>query len=168
MTIETRMQRAEPAGTREFTGRHMLAILCAFFGVTIAVNLTLAWFANSTWSGLVVPNSYVASQGFNAGLEAGRREQARGWRASFDLEGGRLAVSLADRAGAPLAGLDVSVAFARPAHEGEDHAIALVSTGDGRYEAAAPLAPGLWTAEVVVRQDGEQQLKRQYRFVVKP
>ena len=168
MTIETRMQRAEPAGTREFTGRHMLAILCAFFGVTIAVNLTLAWFANSTWTGLVVPNSYVASQRFNEGLEEGRREQERGWQSSFDLDGGSLAVRLNDKAGAPLPGFDVSVAFARPAHEGEDHTVALVSTGDGRYEAAAPLAPGLWTAEVVVRRDGRQQLRRQYRFVVKP
>ena len=167
MTTETRLRRAEPSGTREFTGRHMLAILCAFFGVTIAVNLTLAWFANSTWTGLVVANSYVASQRFNEGLEVARREQERGWRASFDLTAGSLAVRLTDKAGAPLPGLDVSVAFARPAHEGEDHTVALVSTGDGRYEAAAPLAPGLWTAEVVARQDGRQQLRRQYRFVVK-
>jgi nitrogen fixation protein FixH len=166
MMKEPAMQRAEPVKTREFTGGHMLAILCAFFGVTIAVNLTLAWFANATWTGLVVANSYVASQHFNEGLEAGRREQERGWQPVFELADGRLAVTLADRSGAPLAGLDVSVTFARPAHEGEDHTIALVSTGHGRYEAAAPLAPGLWSAEVLARRNGEQQLKRQYRFVV--
>jgi nitrogen fixation protein FixH len=165
--MEPVMQKAEPRKTREFTGTHMLMVLCAFFGVTIAVNLTLAWFANASWTGLVVANSYVASQQFNKGLDAARREQERGWQAAFDLAGGRLAVDLKDKAGAPLTGLDVSVTFARPAHEGEDHAVTLVSLGDGRYEAAAPLAPGLWSAEVLVRQDGEQHLKRLYRFVVK-
>jgi nitrogen fixation protein FixH len=162
------MGQANAVKTREFTGWHMLAILCAFFGVTIAVNLTLAWFANSTWTGLVVANSYVASQQFNEGLAEGRREQALGWQPVFALADGALTVTLSDKAGQPLTGLDLAVTFARPAHEGEDHTIALSATGAGRYAAAAPLAPGLWSAELVVKQGGVQQLKRQYRFVVAP
>ncbi|RVA10142.1 cytochrome oxidase, partial [Mesorhizobium sp. M7A.F.Ca.US.002.01.1.1] len=31
---------------REFTGRHMLAIILTFFGVVIAANLTMATLAN--------------------------------------------------------------------------------------------------------------------------
>ncbi|RWK14298.1 FixH family protein, partial [Mesorhizobium sp.] len=50
---------------RVFTGRHMLAIILAFFGVVIAVNLTMATLANTSWTGLVVENTYVASQQFN-------------------------------------------------------------------------------------------------------
>jgi nitrogen fixation protein FixH len=166
--MEPIMGQARAVKHREFTGWHMLAILCAFFGVTIAVNLTLAWFANSTWSGLVVANSYVASQHFNEGLAEGRREQERGWQPAFALADGRLAVTVKDRAGKPLSGLDLAVTFARPAHEGEDHTVTLPATGAGRYEAATPLAPGLWSAELVVKQGGEQRLKRQYRFVVAP
>ncbi|HLA02420.1 MAG TPA: FixH family protein, partial [Aestuariivirga sp.] len=45
---------------RTFTGWHMAAITISFFAVIIAVNLTLAVFASSSWSGLVVANSYVA------------------------------------------------------------------------------------------------------------
>ncbi|TGV41583.1 cytochrome oxidase, partial [bacterium M00.F.Ca.ET.168.01.1.1] len=38
---------------REFTGRHMLVIILAFFGVVIAVNLTMATLASTSWTGLV-------------------------------------------------------------------------------------------------------------------
>ena len=48
-----------------FTGRHMLLVTTSFFAVVISVNVTMAWFASSSWSGLVVENTYVASQEFN-------------------------------------------------------------------------------------------------------
>ena len=50
---------------REFTGKHMLAIMIAFFGVVFAVNFTMVYFSRHSWTGLVVENSYVASQEFN-------------------------------------------------------------------------------------------------------
>ena len=51
--------------TRRFTGWHFTAIITAFFGVVIAVNLTMAVFATRTFGGVVVENSYVASQTFD-------------------------------------------------------------------------------------------------------
>ena len=45
--------------TRTFTGWHMAVITISFFAVIIAVNLTLAVFASTSWTGLVVANSYV-------------------------------------------------------------------------------------------------------------
>ena len=48
-----------------FTGLHMLLSTSAFFCVVIAVNVTMAVYASSSWSGLVVENTYVASQEFN-------------------------------------------------------------------------------------------------------
>ena len=55
--------------TRQFTGRHMLAILIAFFGTVIAVNMVMAVLATRTFGGLVVENSYVATRQFNGWLE---------------------------------------------------------------------------------------------------
>ena len=49
----------------EFTGWHMFTIICMFFGTIITVNMILAFNAGSTWTGLVVKNTYVASQIFN-------------------------------------------------------------------------------------------------------
>ena len=64
------------------TGPKVLAIMLAAFGTVIAVNLTLAWSAVSTFPGLEVKNSYVASQNFNAELAA---QQALGWDVSADV-----------------------------------------------------------------------------------
>lgn len=47
-----------------FNGRHMTAILVAFFAVVIAVNVLMARFIICTFGGVVVENSYVASQHF--------------------------------------------------------------------------------------------------------
>ena len=68
---------------KEFTGRHMLAIIVSFFGVIIAVNMTLVYFAVQSWSGLVVKNSYVASQKFNKTLEKAALQRARGWTSAL-------------------------------------------------------------------------------------
>jgi len=54
--------------TGRFTGWHMTFILVSFFAVVIAVNLTMAHFASSTFGGLVVENSYVASQKYDGWL----------------------------------------------------------------------------------------------------
>ena len=59
-----------------FTGRHMLAVVCTFFGVVIAVNVVMAIAATGTFPGLVVANSYVASQGYNELLAAARAQAA--------------------------------------------------------------------------------------------
>jgi nitrogen fixation protein FixH len=62
--------KSKTAGT--FTGWHMLGIMVAFFGVIIAVNLTMAYNAIHSWSGLVVQNTYVASQEFNDKAETAK------------------------------------------------------------------------------------------------
>ena len=49
----------------ELTGKHVAMIFCGFFGIIIAVNVSMAMLASSSWTGLVVSNSYVASQKFN-------------------------------------------------------------------------------------------------------
>ena len=61
---------------KEIKGGHVLAMLLAFFGVIIAVNMVMAYFANSTWSGLVVENGYVASQNFDENLAKAKAQEA--------------------------------------------------------------------------------------------
>ena len=58
-----------------FTGRHMLAVVFAFFAAIIAVNLVMAFLATGTFPGLVVKNSYVASQGYNQRLAETRSHE---------------------------------------------------------------------------------------------
>ena len=54
---------------RQVTGRHVLLWMVLFFGVVVSANLTMAFFATESWTGLVVKNSYDASQLFNEDLD---------------------------------------------------------------------------------------------------
>ena len=71
---------------KEIKGGHVLAMLIAFFGVIITVNMVMAYFANSTWSGLVVKNGYVASQEFNTNLARAKAQEALGWNVGFSFD----------------------------------------------------------------------------------
>ena len=55
---------------KELTGRKVFAIMATGFSVIIGVNITMAYSAISTFPGLVVKNSYVASQNFDRELSA--------------------------------------------------------------------------------------------------
>ena len=77
-----------------FTGRHMALSMVAFFSVIIAVNLFMATLASSSWTGLVVKNSYVASQQFNVDLAKAREQAKRGWSSQIAYKGDRLTISV--------------------------------------------------------------------------
>lgn len=132
---------------REFTGRHMLFAMIGFFSVIIVVNAVMATLANLSWTGLVVKNSYVASQGFNARIAATEARDARGLSASLTMVDGVPHFVLARRDGTPEQVSDVVARFARPTHEGEDLEMALPRKGDVHLGTALSAA-GLWSVEV--------------------
>ena len=80
------------------TGPKVLAIMVTAFGTIIAVNLTLAYSAVSTFPGLEVQNSYIASQNFNEDLSA---QQALGWDVSADVSGNELILKITGPDGSP-------------------------------------------------------------------
>jgi len=141
------MMSKNSSGRNEFTGKHMLAIMCAFFGVIIADNLTMATFARTSWSGLVVQNSYVAGQEINAKLAEGRYQTELGWSADIALGEGVLRFSLVDAQGESVA-LDGGVAnLRRPVGDADDMSVTLVAGTDG-LEAPVAVADGAWIIEI--------------------
>lgn len=156
------------ARPRQFTGRHMLAIMVAFFGVVIGVNLALAFFANSTWSGLVVANGYVASQKFNADEAEARAQAAKGWSVRAGHGDGRVTVSFADRTAAAIGGLTVAGTLQRPTTDRDDAVLAFSEEAAGSYAAAADLAPGVWDLAITATEaGGAVAYRKTFRFVVK-
>lgn len=141
-----------PATGREFTGRHMLVVMLAFFGVIVAVNLTMAMFAQTSWSGFVVQNSYVAGQHFNRKAEEGRRQAMLGWTPELAVSGGLLRFSLADEHGrvVPLAG--GTATLRRPVGDADDMSVALQPAGEA-LEAQVAAGDGAWIIEVHARVD---------------
>ncbi|TIV56739.1 MAG: cytochrome oxidase, partial [Mesorhizobium sp.] len=84
---------AEMPKPREFTGKHMLVSILAFFAVVIGVNVTMATLALKSWTGLVVENTYVASQQFNEEAKKGRAQAALGWTGTLTVASGEVRYS---------------------------------------------------------------------------
>lgn len=148
-------------GNSEFTGRHMLAIMIAFFGTIIAVNVTMATFAGTSWTGLVVKNSYVASQQFNRKAAEGRAQAALGWTGDLRIADGQILYRLTDASGAPVAPSAVTVGFRRPAYEAEDRLVSLASRPDGTFAAVDSPRDGIWIVEI----DADVGMAKPYRDV---
>ncbi|MGX9147578.1 FixH family protein [Mesorhizobium sp. 128a] len=139
------------AGTRqarEFKGRYMLAVVLAFFGVVIAVNLTMATLARTSWTGLVVENSYVASQQFNKKAQQGRAQATLGWKGRLTIAQGEVRYSLTDANGKPVPLHGVKVLFRHPAYEAEDKSIVLALGSDQEFAAQHTPKDGVWIVEV--------------------
>lgn len=145
----------------KFTGKHMLAIMLAFFGVVIAVNLVMATAANRSWTGLVVKNSYVASQEFNRKAEEGRAQAALGWKGELAIGGGRVSYRLVDGGGATVPLEGVVASFRRPAYEAEDRTVTLAREADGTFGVAEAVRDGIWIVEI----DAQAGLAKPYRDV---
>lgn len=141
--------------TREFTGRHMAAILIGFFGLVIGVNVTMAVFASSTFGGTVVDNSYVASQKFNGWIAKGRAQAALGWTMAPErLADGRVALVLAGRQGV-LSGATLDVVARHPLGRVPETVLAFHEVAPGRYVSGGALPAGRWQLHVAARASGE-------------
>jgi nitrogen fixation protein FixH len=131
----------------------MAAILVAGFGVVVAVNFLMAGLALRGFGGVVVENSYVASQQFNGWLEKAERQKALGWTATvFRGEGGRLAV---ETAGVPD-GAGIAATLRRPLGRPETTDITFMETGPDRYHSREVVAPGRWTIRLVITSGGKR------------
>jgi nitrogen fixation protein FixH len=145
--------------TRTFTGWHMAAITISFFAVIIAVNLTLAFFASTSWTGLVVVNSYVASQNFNRNAAEARQQQTLGWQMNLTFNRGLARISFLDRDYQPLLGLNIRAILQRPTDEDGDRTLKLKDAGAGIYLAQAPVSRGVWIADITA-EGSDQKLVR--------
>ncbi|MBP2449565.1 FixH family protein [Rhizobium leguminosarum] len=150
--------------SRGFTGWHMLLATSAFFAVVIAVNVTMAVYASSGWSGLVVENTYVASQKFNGKAAAMKAMAASGIEGAISLKGSEIRYDIHEHGGAPAIIDDVTLNFKRPVGDHEDFSLALRKTGEGRFEADHEVADGDWIVEAISRRNGVVVMHEAKRF----
>ncbi len=153
--------------TGTFKGWHMAAITGSFFAVVIGVNVTLAVFAQSSWTGLVVKNSYVASQSFNQDAKIAREQQAVRWRFKLDVSTGIASVSIHDRTGQPLRGLNVRAIMQRPVNEAHDQRFKMQEMESGAYSMGSPLDAGAWIADITAEGSDHKPVRFVQRIFVK-
>jgi nitrogen fixation protein FixH len=131
-------------------GRHVTLMLVGFFGVIIAVNITMAHLARSSFGGTVVDNSYVASQTFNHWLAQARAQARLGWATPVMLDAHRHVVI-----SVPGAGFAASAVAQHPLGRADDVALAFVADGRGRLVSTTALPGGRWHLRLTIR-NGEQ------------
>lgn len=159
------MAAAPAKPIRPFTGKHMLAVTISFFGVIIAVNIGLAYKAVSTFPGLEVDDSYVASQTFDQEKTA---QEALGWhlKQGYDHAKDQLRLEFTDSHGAPVTLKDVDVLVGRPTEAAQDQHPVMLQGADGAYVSASSLPKGKWMLQIRGHaQDGTLYQARTYFYV---
>lgn len=155
MTMTSRV--SPPRSPREFTGRKMLAIMVIGFGVIISVNLFMAYSAISSFPGLEVKNSYVASQDFDRDRLA---QERLGWQASARLEGGELSILLTAEDGSTPVPAEISAKVGRATESRDDFYPELNFDGSA-WIAKVDLPQGSWRLWLdAVAQDGTKFRQR--------
>jgi nitrogen fixation protein FixH len=151
-----------------FTGWHMLAIMLSFFGVIFAVNFTMAYFASSSWSGLVDKDTYVASQKFNERAAAMRAIAETGVKGVLTVNSPNVHYALAIPGEGPVVADDVTANFRRPVGEHQDFSMALTPIGPGEFTATHDIPAGQWIVEIIAKRGEDVVMHEARRFYVKP
>ena len=133
---------------RKFTGMHMLVIMIAFFAIIIAVNVAMASLARSSWSGLVVKNSYVAGQDFNRRLKESREQLALGYKGTLTASQDEITYALVDAQGKAMEMASARVSFSHPVYEAADWSIDLASADGKTFSGRHGLRDGVWIVTI--------------------
>ena len=130
----------------EFTGKHAFFIALAAFATIIAANLAMLFAATGSFPGLVVANSYIASQDWDRKATA---QSTLGWSAGIGHADGRVRVTLRDRHGEILTRAAPRLRIGRPTTTADDREI--TPTFDGTaWSAPLDLPQGRWRVEISV------------------
>ena len=149
----------------KFTGLHMALCMIAFLSVIIAVNLFMASLASSSWTGLVVKNSYVASQKFNGNLSAAKAQKIRGWRSLIQYQNDEFKIEFLDKDAQNLDITNAQLFVGRPAFEQKDQLVKLNKLVDGTYATKLSLGFGEWSIRIT-GTNGAYSYRRDERLIV--
>ena len=142
---------------KPITGYHVFFATAAAFSVIIGVNVFMAVQAVSTFPGLEVKNSYVASQTFNETRDA---QIALGWDVDAEIRDGVLMLSMLDADGLPAEVRSLTGTLGRPTHVLDDLSPAFERTG-GVFQAPVEIGPGAWALRIeAIAPDGTVYRKR--------
>ena len=143
------------------TGRKVLFMLVAFFGVVIGVNVIMMRLAIQTLPGTEVDSAYSASLAYEKEIAAAHDQSARNWKVDAHIQRGTdgaatVQVEARDDSSKPMSGLKFQGRFERPTDRRADQPVALAETASGVYRGSAPLiAPGQW--DLVLEGDAAGQ-----------
>ncbi|MGB0697581.1 MAG: FixH family protein [Rhodospirillaceae bacterium] len=162
------------------------------FLVVLAVNLTLLYFAVSTFSGLETDKAYVEGLKYNDKIAAEDAQVALGWTMNVTLaqDGApvmvppaagseqkepvemfpaALSIAVTDKAGQPVPGLTIEAKIQRPTQAKMDLSAVMVEDASRTYVSRVNLPSlGVWQVVLVASQGDEVVFRQRERIVLKP
>jgi nitrogen fixation protein FixH len=149
------------ATPKPLTGRKVLFMLLAFFGVVFGVNFLMMKLAIDTLPGTEVDSAYSASLAYENEIAAAHNQNVRNWKVDAHIQrspggGATVQVEARDDSGRPMSGLKFQGRFERPTDRRADQPVALAETGIGIYSGSMPrIASGQW--DLVLEGDAAGQ-----------
>lgn len=148
-------------------------VIIIFFLVVFAANGVLVYLSQSTWNGLITEDAYNKGVTFNQALQAQRQQEALGWQvrvATGKLVSGqqaRLLLTLLDREGHPLTGVQAQGVLFRPVREGRDQPLIFTEESPGVLVAmVTPPLPGSWDIKVRITHGEQPEYRLAQRVLV--
>lgn len=153
------------------TGRKVLLLIVMFFSVVFLVNGVMIHLALKTFPGVEEKRPYERGLAYDREIAKARAQVERGWQAQGSFAPGRdgkaeLAVSLTDRDGRLLPGLDVKARLTSSIARKHDLDIALQEVSPGEYRVETDAVSGSWMLDLVVTRNGEQMFRSQNRVTL--
>jgi nitrogen fixation protein FixH len=136
------MDDKEKGTGKELTGRKVFFMFAGAFAVIISVNVFMAYSAVGTFPGLVVKNSYVASQSFDDERAA---QEALGWDVTAQIENSSLKLDILGPNGQAAPVQNLNATLGRATQRQDDQDLTFTQGLDGVHVASVgELAPGKW------------------------
>ena len=158
---------------KPLTGRAVLVMLIAFFGIVIGVNLVMMRFAIDTMSGTDVDSAYRASLAYEREIRTAHEQDTRHWRVEAHIARSAavsavVRIAAHDSKGAPLTGLVFSARLERPADKRADRTIALTEVETGIYRGNAQgVMAGQWNLVLEGVTDGKRVFRSRNRVMLR-
>lgn len=151
------------APTSQIRGSHVMIALGSFFGAMLLANAIFIYLAVSTFDG-TEKNAYEKGINYNDRIEAGRAQEALGWRHRVTLAAdGMVALAITGPEGMPLRSLTVEGDISRPAAQRFSQPLTFTEAEDGRYRAAtAGLDSGNWIVTLTARKGASGGAQAEY------
>jgi len=154
------------------TGKHVLAVIVAFFLAVIIANSIFITFAIKSFPGEQEKKSYLQGLAFNKRIADREAQEALGWKAEItraSLRSGALEIELyfQNSAAAPIPGLEISGILARPTADGDDHILVFEQKAPGHYRATAEnVFKGLWRLDAAATGEHNEQFTLEKRLTL--
>jgi len=129
---------------KELTGRHVLLMLLAFFGVMLMVNIYFTVAAVKTFRGEDVPRSYRQGLEYNQTIAARAQQNQLDWHVQVNQTGSHIILAFQDAEKRPLNYLTIEAKLRHPVDTARDRPITFTADDDGLYKANVEKQAGRW------------------------